>query len=371
MKLKIYLSVLVFSLTGAAMAQDTSFRMKIKLTGHNASVEAVVYSPDGKLLASAGWDNTVHVYRADTPNLGNLEKKFAGHVGGITCLAWSRDGKFIASGSKDFTVRVWDVATGRGVFMTTDHKQSVTAVAFDPKGKFLMTSSLDGTIRMYDILEPANNAKPRFVQYSGPVNGFNFAQDGKTIYVAGNKPGIEQISFRGLVSRTLSGHSDKVNAVSLSPDGKFLASGSNDKSVIIWDLTAGTQLKKLTGHVWKVNSVSWSSDGKYLVSTGNEGETIVWEVETGKAMTTLKALGYNARNAVFSPSLNQIAVATMMDVTNHGAVIYSTKLVKAVPAKPGKPANAGTAAGAKPGAKPVPANGTRPAVNPQGGSKPR
>jgi WD40 repeat protein len=351
MNLKILLTTVAVVLAGFTLhAQDTAFKMRIKLTGHTASLEAVAYSPDGKLIASAGWDNNIQIYRADTPGLGNLEKKFTGHAGGITCLAWSRDGKYIASGSKDFTARVWDVATGRLFFMTTDHKQSITNVSFDPKSKFLMTSSLDGTIRMYDILEQANNVKPRFVPYSGPVNSYVTAIDGKTIYVAGNKTVIEQISFRAVVSRSLAGHSDRVNSVALSPDGKFLVSGSNDKTVIIWDLASGTALKKLTGHVWKVNSVSWSSDGKYVVSTGNEGETLVWDVESGKSIAKLKALGYNARNAVFNPSLTQIAVATMMEVTNHGVVLYSTPLKKAVPApktpKPvvtgGKPATAGS-----------------------------
>ncbi|MCC5644224.1 serine/threonine protein kinase, partial [Nostoc sp. CHAB 5824] len=71
------------------------------------------------------------------------------------------------------------------------------------------------------------------------------------------------------------------------PDGKTLASGSEDKTIKLWDVSTGKALKTLTGHSSKVNSVVFSPDGKTLAS-GSEDKTIkLWDVSTGKALKTL------------------------------------------------------------------------------------
>jgi len=78
--------------------------------------------------------------------------------------------------------------------------------------------------------------------------------------------------------RTLTGHSDMVWSVVYSPDGRYLASGSNDKTIKIWEVATGKQLRTLTGHYGEVYSVVYSPDGRYLVS-GSGDETIkIWRV---------------------------------------------------------------------------------------------
>ena len=74
----------------------------------------------------------------------------------------------------------------------------------------------------------------------------------------------EEIS--GKEVKTLRGHSDDVNSLSYSPDGKYLASGSWDNTIKIWDVLTGERVKTLGGHIYSVNSVCYSPDGKYLAS---------------------------------------------------------------------------------------------------------
>src|SRR5690242_12617515 len=100
----------------ALQAQDSTFSLKMKYTGHSRSLEAVAFSPDGKWLASGGWDNELHIYRADTPGIGNLKFNLSGHYSAITCLAYSKDGSLIASGSKDYSVRVYKTSDGSLLF---------------------------------------------------------------------------------------------------------------------------------------------------------------------------------------------------------------------------------------------------------------
>jgi WD40 repeat protein len=112
----------------------------------------------------------------------------------------------------------------------------------------------------------------------------------------------------------------------MSPNKKMLASGSDDKSIIIWDMATATVLKKLTGHAWKVTSVQFSPDGKYLVSTCNTGEIKLWNLETGKCMTNIQPKGTNARQACFNANETRIAVASLQTGGSYGVSIYKTPI---------------------------------------------
>jgi WD40 repeat protein len=350
LNITVFIAVGLFCFPVFSQTPDTSqFKLYSKLTGHLRSVEAVAWSPNGKMMASGGWDYDLHVYKADTPGFAGDKFTLKGHSGGITSVTFSKDGKFLASASKDFTIRVYNTETGELTFTANDHRAEATKVTIDPKSKYIISSSLDATLVMYDFQNIAS--KPKTIKCSGPVYSFANATDGKSIYVATDKPDIENIDFKAAVIRKLKGHSGKINCLEISPNGKMMASGSDDKTIIIWDLATGKVLKTLQGHTWKITSVSWSIDGNYLLSTCNDGQTKIWDLAAGTCLKTLKAMGKNARCAVWSPDMSFILVATLMDATNNGAVLYKTPFTKALPASPAKKPTTG-----KPGTPVKPAN---------------
>jgi Tol biopolymer transport system component len=89
------------------------------------------------------------------------------------------------------------------------------------------------------------------------------------------------------LSATLKGHTGQVWSVAWSPDGKLLASGSEDRTVVVWDVATGKSLATLNGRTDRVSSVAWSPDGQRLASASSDGSITIWNVATGKSLGTL------------------------------------------------------------------------------------
>lgn len=321
------------------MAQDTAVNFSQNLSGHSAAVESVAYSKDGKYLASGSWDNSVRLYTVDTNGYPKYLRTLTGHMGAVTAIAFNPQNTLIATGSKDFTVKVYDLKTGAVVFAARDNKETISTLNFDAEGKFLFSGSYDGTIRAYDAVNFENNRTEKSIAFGNRINDLVVMAKG-TFIVASNKTTFEQINGNKQVLRTFTGHSAGINSLDLSPNKKMIASGSDDKSIILWDVLTAKEIKRLKGHGWKVTSVQFSTDGKYLLSTCNNGEVKLWDIEAGKCMTNIQPMGTNARQAAFSLDQSQIAVASLQNGPMFGVSMYTTpiKLKPAVkkPLKPGK-----------------------------------
>ncbi|MFN7216626.1 NACHT and WD repeat domain-containing protein [Microcystis sp.] len=109
---------------------------------------------------------------------------------------------------------------------------------------------------------------------------------------------------------TLEGHNSNVNSVSFSSDGKTLATGSDDKTIKLWNVQTGQEIRTLTGHNGIVNSVSFSSDGKTLASDSSDNTIKLWNVETGKEIRTLSGHNDIVRSVSFSPDGKTLATGS-------------------------------------------------------------
>jgi len=104
-----------------------------------------------------------------------------------------------------------------------------------------------------------------------------------------------------VLARTFSGHKDWVQSVSFSPDGRWLVSGSNDKSIKVWDLKKSALVGTLYGHGYAINSVAVSPDGKWIASGGVDGTVRLWVLATGRQQGALRGHGYAIYSVAFSP----------------------------------------------------------------------
>lgn len=354
----IFLSLLLF--VGIQLnGQDTMVFQKL-LDGHSGPVETVAFSPDGTLVASGGWDNVVRLYAFDSANFGTYLRTFTGHHGGITSVAINKDNRLLASGSKDNTVNLYDLKSGRILYTSHDHNKSVNHVAFDPSGRFLMTASSDKMFQLFDTDSLSiMNKKRVFFNYSAGLNDFVLSPSKGKIILASDNSNVDQVGMNGKSNKTFAGHVGKVNCIDISSDQLTMATGSDDKTIRLYNAKTGLFLRALEGHAWKVNSVKFSKDNRFLVSTCNNGEIKVWDVATGVAVSNLLSMGKNARQAEFSPDMKYIAVASLQNGPIYGAGIYKTPYSVFVKQKGGKGKNA---KGTTPNAKVTPKTDKKPAT---------
>ncbi len=312
--------------------------------GHKGWVNSIRFSPDGKTLVSAGEDGTIKFWPTDGKNSRSL-KSFVGHRDRITALSFSPDGTLIASASADKTAKLWSL-TGQLVQTFAGHTDQVNDSRFHPQGKTLATAGADGTIKLWSLngellhtisasrtteAAAAHSAEITRVRFSPdgavlmtasadktarlwrvpdltpPNSGLSIASlspDGQTIAAVNDKTIQLWRRNHGTIQPlaiAFKGHTAPITALEFSPDGTLIASASTDKTIKLWNVTTGSQLRTLTGHRDRVTALSFRPDGKLLAS-GSADKTIkLWNVSTGSQLRTLTGPTDEITAVRFSP----------------------------------------------------------------------
>jgi WD40 repeat protein len=326
MKKILFILITLFSVN-MLIAQKQVDTHQFILPGHSNDLNTLAYSLKYNLLASAGWDNSINFYGCDT--VINLVKTIPNaHNAQINALKYSKQGNLLASASNDLAINVYD-STFKKIKMlvaSSGHAANINALTFDNSGKVMFSGDDAGKIIIWSLeTQKILRTSQNVVQ----VNALAMSNDPRTIIVAGQEPTIRVVNVaNNQTQRSFIGHSDVVNAIEVSPNQKYLLSGSNDKSARIWDIKTGNELKKLPVDCWKVTAVAFSFDSKYCATGCNDGSIKIWEVETGNLIENISAQNFNTRDIVFFKRYNQIAAAPMLrNSIEYGVRIFQTNLV--------------------------------------------
>lgn len=249
------------SLDGSVSLWRTQGILRNKIRLHDKMVLAVAFSPDGKRLASSSADGTIAVF----DHAGKLDKRLAGHVTNVISLAWSPNGRHIASGADDRRICIHE-PEGKLVTVLTGQMQAPTTIEFTPDGSKMLVSERGQHFVVYDT---------------------------KT--------------WR--MSKLVKAHQDVVWDLSVSRDGKLVATGSKDKTVRIWDFD-GKKLGEIAGFTDEIWTLSWSPDGKKLACGLRNGEVVTVDALTYKILRTEKAHTTGVPGIAWSPTGALIATGS-------------------------------------------------------------
>ncbi|MFE0424809.1 WD40 repeat domain-containing serine/threonine protein kinase, partial [Streptomyces sp. NPDC058953] len=274
------------------------------LADYTAEVYSVVFSPDGKTLASGSRDYTLDLWNAaDASLVATILARSVVHA-----VAFSPDGKNIATGDWDNRVRLWRVADRRLVTTITRHTNSVYAVAFSPDGGTLASAGLDRTVRLWSV--PGGAPVATFGGHTDNVGSVAFSPDGKTLASGGWDGTVRLWDVAGESPlATLTGHTDRVLSVAFSPDGQSIASGGQDGRVRLWDMASRTTTTTFGGHTGSVTGVAYTPDGKKIAGAGVDGTVRIWDI-AGRSETIVLPGNAGALHSVaISPDGKTVASA--------------------------------------------------------------
>ncbi len=313
------------------------------LDDHTSCVNIIKLTPDGKYLLSGSDDATIKVWDITT---WQVLKTWEGHQGYVRDIAITTDGR-VVSCSQDGTVKVWKLADGELLYTFEGHEIWVNAVAATPDNRMAISSSVNNDLWAWDLekrveLPPFFQAKGREltqflvgdvffnVKNDGPVGHQNYAvrlavtPDGQKLVSVGDEIIIWDIATRAQLER-FSIHGSSIAAIALLDDGRtgvtgaesvkvwdvenhqvsltltghagavksvcgnerYLVSGSEDKTIKVWDRACAAHGQGYEGHARSATRVTLSPDERLALSSSYDGTAKVWELASGRCLHTL------------------------------------------------------------------------------------
>ncbi|HWP31477.1 MAG TPA: hypothetical protein VNK96_07130 [Fimbriimonadales bacterium] len=222
-------------------------------------VNTIDYSPDGKLLATAGDDGTVKIWVARSGRLVRTIKASSGYY--VIRVEFSPDGTLIASSGDDKMIKIWKVSDGTLVRSWVADPYLAYALSFSPDGTTIASGGTDAKVKLWDVAT-------------------------------------------GALKKTLTGHTDYIYDVEYSHDGTRIVSASDDQTLRVWDANSGSLIWQVTAHDWYVIDADYSSDDLYIASVGglDNPQLKIWNAANGSLVRSIKVDTFSVSECEWGPA---------------------------------------------------------------------
>jgi WD40 repeat protein/serine/threonine protein kinase len=285
-------------------------------------------SSDGTRLLTGSEDYTARLWRADT---GEPIGQPMQHQGAVMAARFSPDGSLVLTASRDKTVRIWSGKDGTPTGIVLQHEASVTDALFSPDGSRILTWSGDGKARLWLLKSSAGGealqARPvsPWLEHKVAVRATAFHPTGRLIFTADSEGIYVRSAEDGKPIGELIQQSN-VTCLAVSPDGQILASGSSDKSAVLWSVTTRKQIGTPLRHLDSVTTIAFSPDGTKLVTGSRDGVARLWLTATGEPIGYEMQHGAPVLTAQFTPDGKRIVTGS----ENNSAMFWSAETGKFV-----------------------------------------
>jgi WD40 repeat protein len=332
---------------------------KLALTHHTGEVTRAIFSPNGQVIATASTDKVVRLF---DPTTGKLIRELPAHDATVSALAFNKDGSQLASGGNDKVMILWNVATGaivqrtpvnfnlgqihavaftpdgknialahnqdyrqpmdddqgdpqwrnvamwnleKGAFIESvaqyQHSDWITAIGFSAGGDMMITTSRDGMVRFWELA--THKLHQSFRAHQANIAALAVSSDGEALFTAGDDRLARRwsaIPRMPLTERArITGQTGRVRFSVLSPDGKLVATGGDDKAIRLRSTSLGAHVV-MQSQAGAAYCVTFSPDNKYVVSGHEHGQVRVSDPVTGKEIKRLDAKDQRVWGLAFS-----------------------------------------------------------------------
>jgi tricorn protease-like protein len=232
----------------------------------------IALSPNGKTLVSGNHDGKVRLWDVE---MGKVVAKWTGHSEGVMSVCWSAGGNRVVSGSRDGTTRVWNVKTGEQILKIKTGHEEVWAVIYSPDNTQIATGGYIGGVKIWDA---KTGELITTLKHNRIVFSLAWTSDGKKLITASHGPIRIFDTATWKQTSTLEGHTNYVNAISLSRNNRLLASASDDKTACLWNLDTNLPVEPPLQHRDKVECAAFSANGRVLVTGCGDKNVYTWDV---------------------------------------------------------------------------------------------
>lgn len=289
------------------------------LSGHRDNITDIRFHPVFPLIVSASIDATIKVWDYET---GEFERTLKGHTNVVQALDFDHTGNFLVSCSADLTIKLWDFQTYECLRTMHGHDHNISAVLFLPSGDQIVSASRDSTIKFWET--STGYCQKTLRGHEEWIRCIAVTEDG-TLLASGSHDKTVRIwdIAKGECLQVLKEHSHFIECVSFSPStlstletsegkvykgketaGVFLASGSRDKTIKIWETSTGICIMTLIGHDNWVRGLAFHPNGKYLISCSDDKSIRIWDLKQARSIKIINdahshfvsCLDFNSKN---------------------------------------------------------------------------
>jgi len=342
------------------------------LRGHVDQVRAVALTVDGKSLASAGNDTTIRLWDLTQPE----RTRWVSLPAGCDYTFFSSDGTRMALTLRDGSLQVWDTVQWRQIQKLHMPGQSLYAIGFLPSRHTLALNANSRAIRLWNVdtnenrlVLPLTPADSRFyalssdgktiafcdpahkavglwdltthsrlhppLTFTDRISAATFSPDGRLLAIAQEDPQHRIVLFDAATGReqqTLAlpnedptlGHAGPITQLTFAPDGRTLASGSMDGSVLLWNLTSGRWLRKLEAHRGAVNQLAFTSDSKILATGGAQDHLVkLWDLDHSRPSAVFTDHDKSIASVLFAADDHLLISADKTDIRLRYTPLFS------------------------------------------------
>lgn len=324
--------LLIVSLPVGAQAP----RIVVNPLGHSAKIHKVLFTPNGQQIISVSEDKTIRIWNAET---GAMVRKFESQIGDgpegmFYAAALSPDGNLLAVAGYQATVEsenyiiIIDLEKGSQISTAIGHNDVINSLSFSGSGKYLASGGADKVVKIWKV-EPAPKLSVVVsLPIPTPVSCVAFNKLTQDLAVAHESNDILIFGLASLdkgakiTPRTFKKHKGAVDKIVYSPDGSYLASSSYENELIVWK-PDGTVVKEFENLVNPINAIAFSADSKIMAGLDVLGKGTSWGIPTGNKFADFKGHDNTVFSAAFAPSLHGNYVVASAGGINNEIILWN------------------------------------------------